>query len=93
MSNEVMKKDTGSIALFGDDAAKGFENMTQEDMALPFGRIQGQISQQATQGDAKYIAGAKHGMLYDTINPEVYTYNKGIEIIRSQYINIQKHWS
>ena len=23
MSNEVMKKDTGSIALFGDDAAKG----------------------------------------------------------------------
>ena len=24
MSNEVMKKDSGSLALFGDDAAKGF---------------------------------------------------------------------
>ena len=34
MSNEVMKKDSGSLALFGDDAAKGFENMTQEDMAF-----------------------------------------------------------
>ena len=41
MSNEVMKKDTGSIDWFGDDAAKGFENMTQEDMALPFVRILG----------------------------------------------------
>ena len=37
MSNEVMKKDTGSLALFGDDAAKGFENMTQDDMALRIG--------------------------------------------------------
>jgi hypothetical protein len=37
MSNEVMaKKDTGSLALFGNDTAKGFENMTQEDLALPF---------------------------------------------------------
>ena len=27
MSNEVIKKDTGSMALFGDDAAKGFEKI------------------------------------------------------------------
>ena len=54
MANEVMaKKDTGSIALFGNDAAKGFENMTQEDMALPFVRILGQLSPQVTDGDAK----------------------------------------
>ena len=26
MSNEVMKKDTGSLALFGNDAAKGLVN-------------------------------------------------------------------
>ena len=37
MSNEVMKKDTGSLALFGDDAAKGFENMTQDDMGIHYG--------------------------------------------------------
>ena len=54
MSNEVMKKDTGSLALFGNDS-KGFENMTQDDMALPFVRILGQLSPQVTDGDAKYI--------------------------------------
>jgi hypothetical protein len=61
MSNEVMKKDTGSLALFGDDAAKGFENMTQDDMALPFVRILGQLSPQVTDGDAKYM----HGVVYN----------------------------
>jgi hypothetical protein len=56
MSNEVMaKKDTGSLALFGNDTAKGFENMTQEDLALPFLRILGQLSPQVTEGDAKYV--------------------------------------
>ena len=71
MSNEVMKKDTGSVALFGDDLQKGFENMTQEDMALPFVRILGQLSPQVTDGDAKYIEGAKPGMIYNTVTSDV----------------------
>ena len=72
MSNEVMKKESGSLALFGDDAAKGFENMTQDDMALPFVRILGQLSPQVTDGDAKYIDGAKPGMIYNTVTSELY---------------------
>ena len=39
MANEVKARQSDSLALFGDDASKGFENMTQEDMALPFVRI------------------------------------------------------
>ena len=34
-------KNTGSVALFGDELQQGFENMTEEDMALPFVRILG----------------------------------------------------
>ena len=87
MSNEVMKKDTGSIALFGDDAAKGFENMTQEDMALPFVRILGQLSPQVTEGDGKYIEGAKPGMIYNTVTSELFDGKKGIKIIPCYYKN------
>ncbi len=36
MANEIKAKQETSLALFGDDVSKGFENMTQEDMALPF---------------------------------------------------------
>ena len=93
MSNEVIKKDTGSMALFGDDAAKGFENMTQEDMALPFVRILGQLSPQVTDGDAKYIEGAKPGMIYNTVTSECFDGKKGIKIIPCYYKKDYPEWS
>jgi len=55
MANEIKAKENGSVALFGNDLQKGFENMTQEDMALPFIRILGQLSPQVTEGDAKFV--------------------------------------
>ena len=72
MADEIMAKQQGSVALFGDDLQKGFENMTQEDMALPFVRILGQLSPQVTEGDAKYIEGAKPGMIYNTVTGECF---------------------
>ena len=55
MANEIKAKTNGSVTLFGNDLSKGFENMTQDDFALPFIRILGQLSPQVTQGDAKFI--------------------------------------
>ena len=49
MANEIAKKANASLALFGNDA-KGFDNMTQDDLALPFVRILGQLSPQVTMG-------------------------------------------
>jgi len=71
MANEIKAKQNGSVALFGNDLQKGFENMTQEDMALPFIRILGQLSPQVTDGDSKYVEGAKPGMIYNTVTSEV----------------------
>ena len=95
MSNEVMekKKDSGSLALFGNDTAKGFENMTQEDLALPFLRILGQLSPQVTEGDAKYIANAKPGMIYNTVTSELYDGKKGIRVIPCYYKKDFPEWS
>ena len=39
MANEIKAKSAGSVSLFGNDLSQGFENMTQEDLALPFIRI------------------------------------------------------
>ena len=94
MSNEVVekKKDSGSLALFGNDTAKGFENMTQEDLALPFLRILGQLSPQVTEGDAKYIANAKPGMIYNTVTSELYDGKKGIKVIPCYYKKYFPEW-
>jgi len=94
MANEVMaKKDTGSLALFGNDTARGFENMTQEDLELPFLRILGQLSPQVTDGDAKYVNGAKPGMIYNTVTSELYDGKKGIKVIPCYYKKDFPEWS
>ncbi len=88
MANELKAKQDTSLALFGNDVSKGFENMTQEDMALPFVRILGQLSPQVTDGDAKYIEGAKPGMIYNTVTSELYDGKKGIKVIPCYYKKI-----
>jgi len=96
MANEAMVKKTvanGSVALFGDDLDKGFENMTQSDFALPFIRILGQLSPQVTEGDAKYISGAKPGMVYNTVTNELYDGKKGVKIIPCYYKKDYPEWS
>jgi len=93
MANEIKAKQDTSLALFGDDVSKGFENMTQDDMALPFVRILGQLSPQVTDGDAKYIEGAKPGMIYNTVTSELYDGKKGIKVIPCYYKKDYPEWS
>ena len=85
MANEIKAKENGSVALFGNDLQKGFENMTQEDMALPFIRILGQLSPQVTEGDAKFVEGAKPGMIYNTVTNDLFDGKKGIKVIPCYY--------
>ena len=82
----------GSVALFGDDLSKGFENMTQEDLALPFVRILGQLSPQVTQGDAKFIESAKPGMIYNTVTNDLFDGKNGIKVIPCYYKKDYPEW-
>ena len=88
-----MNKEQGSVALFGDDLQQGFENMTQEDMALPYVRILGQLSAQVNEGDGKYISGAKPGMIYNTVTSECFDGKKGIKVIPCYYKKDFPEWS
>ena len=83
----------GSVALFGDDLSKGFENMTQDDLALPFVRILGQLSPQVTQGDAKFIESAKSGMIYNTVTNDLFDGKKGIKVISCYYKKDYPEWN
>ena len=83
----------GSVALFGDDLSKGFENMTQDDLALPFVRILGQLSPQVTQGDAKFIESANPGMIYNTVTNDLFDGKKGIKVISCYYKKDYPEWN
>ena len=93
MANDIKAKTNGSVSLFGNDLSKGFENMTQDDLALPFIRILGQLSPQVTQGDAKYIEIAKPGNIYNTVTNDLFDGKKGIKVIPCYYKKDYPEWS
>jgi hypothetical protein len=74
-----------SINMFEADANQGVENLTHEDLALPFLKILGQLSPEVNKRDGKYVQGAEPGMIYNSVTGELFDGEKGIEVIPCHY--------
>ncbi len=72
--NQVTEKKTGALATFDmeADANKGAQNISQEDLALPFLKILGQLSPEVNKRDGKYVEGAEPGKIINTVTNELY---------------------
>ena len=60
-------------------------NISQEDLALPFLKVLGQLSPEVNKRDAKFVQGAEPGMIINTVTNEIYDGEKGIEVIPCHY--------
>ena len=86
MNQVAEKKSAGLPAnMFEDDAAKGLGAIGQEDLALPFLKILGQLSPEVNKRDGKYVEGAEPGMIYNSVSGELYDGAKGINVIPAFY--------
>ena len=86
MNQVAEKKSAGLPAnMFEDDAAKGLGAIGQEDLALPFLKILGQLSPEVNKRDGKYVEGAEPGMIYNSVSGELYDGVKGIDVIPCFY--------
>ena len=92
----VAKRETGGALatnLFEADASHGAQNITQEDLALPFLKVLGQLSPEVNKGHAKYVEGAEPGMILNTVTNALYDGTKGIQVLpvfyKRQYIEWQ----
>jgi len=74
-----------SVNIFEADANQGVENLTHEDLALPFLKILGQLSPEVNKRDGKYVQGAEAGMIYNSVTGELFDGEKGIEVIPCHY--------
>ena len=85
MSKEQLMKKTSAGALavsnLEADANMGMGNITQEDLALPFLKILGQLSPEVNKRDGKYVEGATPGMIYNTVTGDLFDGEKGIQVI------------
>ena len=72
--NQVTTKKEGALATFDmeADAAQGAQNISQEDLALPFLKILGQLSPEVNKRDGKYVEGAEPGKIINTVTNQLY---------------------
>ena len=86
MNQVAEKKSAGLPAnMFEDDAAKGLGAIGQEDLALPFLKILGQLSPEVNKRDGKYVEGAEPGMIYNSVTGDLYDGVQGIDVIPCFY--------
>ena len=85
--NQVAEKKSAGLPsnMFEDDAAKGLGTIGQEDLALPFLKILGQLSPEVNKRDGKYVEGAEPGMIYNSVSGDLYDGVKGIDVIPCFY--------
>ena len=94
--NQVSKKENSSVALtsmFEQDQAGGMQGMGQGDFAMPFLRVLGQLSPEVNERDAKYVEGAKAGMIFNTVTKQAYDGEKGLNVIPCGYKREYVEWS
>ena len=85
--NQVAEKKSAGLPsnIFEEDAAKGLGAIGQEDLALPFLKILGQLSPEVNKRDGKYVEGAEPGMIYNSVSGDLYDGVKGIDVIPCFY--------
>jgi len=94
MNQVIKKEEAGALAtnLFEADANAGSQNMTQEDLALPFLKVLGQLSPEVNKRDGKYVEGAEPGMILNTVTNEIFDGTKGIQVLPVFYERKYVEW-
>jgi len=90
--NQVATKNEGALATFDmeADANMGAQNISQEDLALPFLKILGQLSPEVNKRDGKYVDGAEPGKIINTVTNQLYDSLEVVPVFyKRQYIEWQ----
>ncbi len=93
--NQVTEKKSAPLPanMFEEDAAKGLGKIGQEDLALPFLKILGQLSPEVNKRDGKYVEGAEPGMIFNSVSGDLYDGVKGIDVIPCFYKLTFPEWA
>ena len=86
MNQVAQKKTTQVVAseldkILEADSGVGLENITTEDMQIPFIRIIQALSPQLQKDDPLYIKGAEQGDIFNTVSQEIFKQDEGITLV------------
>ena len=93
-TKEVTIRKEGALAInvFEADADKGTQNITQEDLALPFLKVLMPLSPEVNKKDGKYVEGSEPGMIFNSVTKELYDGAKGINVLPCHYLKQYVEW-
>ena len=83
------KKEPLALNIFEADANQGAQNIAQEDLALPFLKILGQLSPEVNKRDGKYVEGAELGKIINTVTNALYD---SIDVVPCHYKRQYIEW-
>lgn len=99
-SKEMAEKAKADLALseemndlLEEDAGSGTENVSAEDMMIPFLNILQSLSPQLRKQDPAYIKNAEEGMFFNTATERLYDGEKGIVAIPVYYMRRYTEWN
>ena len=90
--NDVTTKKEGALATFDmeADAQQSTQNISQDDLALPFLKILGQLSPEVNKRDGKYVEGAEPGKIINTVTNELFDSLNVVPVFyKRQYVEWQ----
>ena len=76
-----------------DLAGEGFSEVTTSDLAIPFLRILANVSPQTNKREGAYVEGAEAGMIYNTVQNEIYDGEEGIQVVPAHYNRRFVEWT
>jgi len=91
--NQVAKKKETAVAVidnsvFEGDAHDGMDNISAEDVALPFLKVLSQLSP-----ECESVEGAKAGMIYNTVSGQVFDGTSGLKVVPCHYERKYIEWA
>lgn len=95
--NEVAKAKTQELSAemevdFLADVGAGMEGADKDSFAIPFLTVLQALSPQVDESDAKYIEGARAGMLCDTVSGQLFDAKEGVLIVPCAFQRRYIHW-
>jgi hypothetical protein len=70
-----------SEAAFAEDAGMGFEEISKDDLQIPFLRILQALSPQLKKSDPSYIEAASQGDIFNTVTHQIWDGDEGILVL------------
>ena len=92
----AVKKSASSVVMIDDFFASyadaGLEDVTTQDLSIPYLRILAQLSPQVNKRDGAYVDGAEAGMIYNTVENAVYNGDEGVTVVPCYFRRVLVEW-